>query len=70
MKQQAAQMAAKHPEILVGMTMTGTSFGLMELNALLGAILAGIGILYTIRKWYLMEKHKKDMSRPPFNVRD
>ncbi len=59
--------ATQNREIIVGVGTTVASFGLMEFNALCGSLLAIIGICYTLRKWYLMEKNKKDMSRPPFN---
>ncbi len=68
MKNEIAQTVAKNPEIAKGIAMTLGSFGLMELNALAGFMLACIGIAYTLRKWYLMEKHKKDMSKPPFKA--
>lgn len=66
MKDQMIQAAAQNPEIVRGIGITVLSFTLAQWHTIAGLILALIGICYTVRKWYLMEKHKKDQTNHPF----
>jgi len=56
----------QHREIFTGIAMTIGSLSLMDINAFIGSVLGLIGIAYTLRKWYLMEKNKDDQTKPPF----
>lgn len=61
------QAAAQHPEIVKGIAITAGAFTLADYNLLVSSLLATVGICYTLRKWYLMEKYKKNPTHPPFS---
>jgi len=57
------QQLMETKEIVQGTVAVAATFGLMEINALIGCILGTLSILYLARKWVLMEKSKKKKKK-------